>query len=357
MGDFYEIDFRPVHRTDSGDAVAIRFQIGPQWFVHVVDGGYESTAADLGWHIRQTYGTGHINRIVVTHPDQDHAEGLAPILREFTVDELWMLRPWSYCSELLPHFARYSSVENLRVRLRGDYPYIAELERIALLKGTPILEPFQGAYIGPFVVLAPSRQRYLQLILESERTPQRSIRSRNLLAGLFAPVRAAARFIRAGWGSEKFSTEETSVENEMSVIQYARLCSHRILLTGDAGRQAMTEAADFAPFAGLALPGIDKFQAPHHGGRRNLSTEILDRWLGPRLAQPLHRGQERFTAMISAAKEDPEHPRKAVIRGLLHRGAFVVTTKDGGFRVAGGNAPARGWKNMDQVPYPDEQED
>jgi len=77
-------------------------------------------------------------------------------------------------------------------------------------------------------------------------------------------------------GSEKFSDEDTSVENEMSVVQYAFLNGHKIVLTGDAGRQAMTEAADYAPVAGLVLPGVTRFQAPHHGGRRNLSTELLD---------------------------------------------------------------------------------
>src|SRR5882762_448093 len=118
MSDFYEIDFLPVHTAKSGDAIAIRYQIGPNWYVHVVDGGYESTAPILASHIKTFYGTRHINRVVVTHPDKDHAEGLAPILEEFTVDELWMLRPWLYADALLPHFARYSSSCAVADRLR-----------------------------------------------------------------------------------------------------------------------------------------------------------------------------------------------------------------------------------------------
>jgi beta-lactamase superfamily II metal-dependent hydrolase len=357
VSDFYEIDFLPVHRSDSGDAITIRYQIGAEWFVHVVDGGYDSTAQDVAQHIVQRYGTDYINRVVVTHPDQDHAEGLAPLLRQFRVGELWMLRPWLYARELLPHFVRYSSVDDLVARLREDYPYIAELERIAMQKGIPICEPFQGSKIGPFAVLAPSRQRYLDLVLESEKTPQRSVRSRNFIYGLLAPIRGAVRFIRAGWGSEKFSPEDTSVENEMSVVQYSVLSGNRILLTGDAGRDAMTEAAHFAPYAGALLPGIDRFQVPHHGGRRNVSTAILDLWLGPRLVQPLPAGQTRFVAMISAAKEDQEHPRKAVVRAMIHRGAFVATTENGSFCISGGSAPNRGWSSMQPASYPDEQED
>jgi hypothetical protein len=94
MPDFYEIDFLPVHTSKSGDAIAMRYQIGANWWVHVVDGGFTSTAPDLANLIRQTYGTNLINFMVVTHPDKDHAEGLAPILESFDVGELWMLRPW-----------------------------------------------------------------------------------------------------------------------------------------------------------------------------------------------------------------------------------------------------------------------
>jgi hypothetical protein len=124
----------------------------------------------------------------------------------------------------------------------------------------------------------------------------------------------------AAWGSEKFSSEATSVENEMSVIQYMTLC-------GD------------APLVGLSLPEIDKFQVPHHGGRRNLSTEILDRWFGPPLDRPLPNGQERFTVAISSAKEDSDHPRKAVLRAMRHRGAFILTTE--GKRSRCRNRPGR----------------
>jgi beta-lactamase superfamily II metal-dependent hydrolase len=354
MNDFYEIDFLPVHTAKSGDAITIRYQINGTWWVHVVDGGYTSTAPDLVTHLQQYYGTRRINRLVVTHPDKDHAEGLALILEHLQVDELWMLRPWVYAQQLLPHFSRYNSLANLVARLRDEYPYIAELERIATRKGTPIYEPFQGAWIGPFRVLAPSRARYLQLAIASEKTPAAS--TGGILSELLKIAKPVIAFIKAGWGSERFSSEETSIENEMSVIQFANLTGHTIVLTGDAGRGALTEAAEFAPQAGLFLPGVYRFQVPHHGGRRNVSTELLDRWLGPRLPTILPDGQERFVAMISAAKEDEDHPRKAVLRAMRHRGALICTTEDGPFTVFN-NAPQRGWPSTRNAPYPNEQEE
>ena len=356
MDDYYEIDFHPVHTSKSGDAITMRYQIGANWYVGMVDGGYTSTAPDVSRHIRSLYGTTRINHMLVTHPDKDHAEGLAPILEEFTVDQLWMLRPWEFARELLPHFGRYSSVQNLIDRLKEEYPYIAALENIAGRRGIRILDPFQGQRVGPFIVLAPSLPRYLQLIIDSEKTPQQSADSRGILSEFMKAITPIIAFIKAGWGAERFSSEETSVENEMSVIQYTQLNGDKIVLTGDAGRGTLAEAADFAPYAGLILPGVTRFQAPHHGGRRNVSTELLDRWLGPRLAHMLPDGSELFTAMISAAKEDTDHPRKAVIRALRHRGALIGTTEDGMLGIWK-NAPPRDWIPLRNEAYPDEQED
>jgi len=357
MADFYEIDFHPVHTSKSGDAITMRYQIGPNWSVGVVDGGYTSTAPDITKHIKSAYGTTRINHVLVTHPDKDHAEGLAPILEEFTVDQLWMLRPWAYAQQLLPHFARYRSAQNLIDRLKDEYPYIAELENIAGRRGIQIFDPFQGRRIGPFTVLAPSLPRYLQLIIDSDKTPQQAADSQGILGELMRLVQPVIRFIREGWGAERFSDEETSVENEMSVVQFALLNGDKIVLTGDAGRSALTEAADYAPYAGLILPGLNRFQAPHHGGRRNVSTELLDRWLGPRLPHLRPEGSETFTAMISAAKEDPDHPRKAVRRALLHRGALIGTTEDGLLGIWKNAPPRNNWVPLRNDPYPDEQEE
>jgi beta-lactamase superfamily II metal-dependent hydrolase len=353
LTDYYELDFRQVHTAKSGDAIAIRYQIGTNWTVHLVDGGYSTTAPEVANFIRGTYDTDLINHVVVTHPDKDHAEGLAPILEQFRIGTLWMLCPWHYAAHIIQYFPQYSSVEGLVKRLQREYPYIHDLEKIAIRRGVPIRQPFQGEVIGAFTVLAPSPARYLQLVIQSEKTPKEGPVS--ILSGLMQMAAPLIRFIKAGWGSEKFSPEPTSVENEMSVIQYAFLCGDKIVLTGDAGRDALTEAANFAPHVGLILPGVDKFQVPHHGGRHNLSTEVLDRWVGRRLPQMLPKGQELFEAVVSSAKEDPHHPRKAVLRALLHRGAFIMTTEESHCIVQRNSS--RTWNVVGNTAYPDEQEE
>lgn len=356
MADFYELDFLPVHTSKSGDCITVRYSIfGAPPVLHVVDGGYTRTAPDLAAHINNWHGVPYIDHVVVTHPDQDHAEGLAPILENYHVGKLWMLRPWIYADQLIHHFPRIQSVANLQQRLRDDYPYIATLEKIALKRGIDIQEPFQGCQIGAFRVLAPSPERYGALILRSDRTPQLTAGLGGILADLMQPVKTFARMVRDSWGSERFSSEPTSVENEMSVVQWANIAGDNIVLTGDAGREGMTEAADYAPNVGLHLPGVRQFQVPHHGGRRNLSTELCDRWLGPRLPTLLPAGSEIFYALISSAKEDTDHPRNAVLRAMRHRGAFIATTEDTAFR-AHKNSPNPWPGQLTNVPYPDEQE-
>lgn len=363
MSDFFEIDFLDVESRKSGDAIPLRYQGDDISYIHVVDGGFQDTGQKVIDHIQKYYGNpAYIDHVIASHPDGDHAGGLRTVLETFDVRHLWMLRPWVYADEIIDRFSRFSSVENLKKRLKEIYPNIAALEEIADEKGIPIYEPFQGQGIGAFTVLAPTKERYLDLVVQSERTPEHSEEARKAAAEGFKDffektAGKVASLLKAAWGEEVFSPEETSAENEMSVIQYANLCGKRILLTADAGRGGLAEAADYAPNVGIVLPGIDRFQVPHHGSRRNVSTETLDRWLGPRLSTKPQKGEVRFTAIISSAEKDKDHPRKAVVRACIHRGAKVLTTEGSSLRT-GHNAPEReGWTAAAAVEYPEEQEE
>jgi beta-lactamase superfamily II metal-dependent hydrolase len=360
--DFFEIDFLSVEAKDSGDAIALRYRIEGGTSIHVVDGGFQDTGDHVVEHIRKYYGGSVVDRVVGTHPDGDHLGGLPTVLEKLTVREVWMLRPWMYAHEIIHRFKNVGSVDYLIRALKEAYPNAAAVEEIANRKGIPIREPFQGAAIGPFRVLAPTKARYLDLVVNSERTPDaaegpaKSLLRASLGAALTKAAQAVASLAKAAWGVEVFSSEDVSAENKMSIIQYARLCEKSILLTADAGVESFSEAAAYAPFAGLTLPGIDRFQGPHHGSRRNVSSEMLDQWLGPRLASKPPKGQEAFTAVISSAKADKDHPRKAVIRGLIHRGAKVIAT-EGRNICTHFNGPDRGWTAVEGEEYPEEQEE
>lgn len=362
-GDYLEVDFLDVQSKDSGDAIPIRIRKDGIVSIHVVDGGFQDTGQHVVSHIRKHYDdSGYIDRVVVTHPDGDHARGLRTVLEDLDVGELWMLRPWLYADELLPRFKNFSNVENLKNRLREVYENIAALEDIAETERITIREPFQGAEIGRFTVLAPKKKRYLDLVVHSERTPEADEEPKEIMeagiGGFFHKAASAvANLVKAEWGVEVFSDEETSAENDMSVVQYAEVCGKRILLTGDSGRTALHEAADYAAAIGIQLPGIERFQVPHHGSRRNISSEVLNRWLGEKRADKPDPGSETCTAIVSVAKEDDDHPRNAVVRACIHRGAKVISTEDGSVLI-GFNAPNRdNWGPIDPLPYPEDQEE
>lgn len=356
MSDSFEIDFLDVESEKSGDAIAMRYCVSGNTRIHITDGGFQSTGEKLVSHIDKYYGKpSFIDLVVVTHPDGDHAGGLRELFSNYRIGEIWMLRPWLYANELLDRFKTFSSARHLVRRLRNDYPNIAALEDLAIQNGTTIKEPLQGSKIGDFFVLAPSRNRYLDLVVESEKTPESAIVAQtSLMESAGVAIRSMASFIAGAWGVEYFPDGDTSPENNMSVIQYARICEKRILLTGDAGRAAMNEAADFAESQGVRLPGIDHIQVPHHGSRHNVSVDVLDRWLGKKRVQAPSTGE--FTAIVSASKKDKDHPRKAVVRAFIHRGANVFTTEGNDFCISS-NAPMReGWVGAQCLSYPFEQE-
>ncbi len=360
MAEFIEIDFLDVETKKSGDAICLRYELNGFRFIHVVDGGYTTTGPRLEDHIRKYYDAPEfIDCVVATHNDGDHARGLVTILENFHVGELWMLRPWEYAAELLPRFARFTTVDGLRRALRDAYSNLAALEDIAIRKNIPIREPFQGASIGAFRVMAPTRARFLDLVVTSDKTPAQAA-ERSIFEDAFAAVLekavSAVNYVRAAWGAEAFPAEDTSNENEMSVVQFTTIDGNKVLLTGDTGRDGLQEVIDYAPMVGLQLPGIDRFQVPHHGGRRNVNSELLDAIVGPRLDN--QGADPHFTACISSAKEDEAHPRKVVVRAMIHRGAKVVTTEGKTFCTSSPNAPKReGWSAVTPEIYPDEYEE
>lgn len=359
MSNSFIIDFLQVGSSKSGDAITIKTVVDGVSEVHIVDGGYQFTGEKICEHIEEHYGVTHrINRVIVTHNDGDHAGGLRTILEKYKVDELWMLRPWEYADELIERFKRWTNVDNLKKHLQELYSNLYALEQIALEKGIPIKEPFQGKQIGNFRVLWPSRESYINLVADSEKTPdtysESAIAGTESVFGSFK--KAVSRLIAALWGEESFPASDTSEENNMSIIQYASIDGRNILLTGDAGRLALNGAAQYAISIYGNVPQITDFQVPHHGSRHNVDTEVLDVWLGRKLDRPYAAGEYKFRSVISASKEDEDHPKKVVVRAIKHRGGKVSTTENGPYAFTYNMEERKGWGPASDLPYPEEQE-
>lgn len=176
IGHSYEIDFLPVGDSN-GDAIVLRYGnlLGSSragFIIHVVDGGYIDTGRTIVNHLNQYYAPGgYIDHVVLSHADNDHVSGLLTVMESFRVGHLWMNRPWAYAAETIDAFHGNYTVDGLREIIRREYPLLAALEDIAARKGTQVHDAFAGTQIGAFRVLAPTKDRYLQLIPQFTRTP------------------------------------------------------------------------------------------------------------------------------------------------------------------------------------------
>ena len=119
--------------------------------------------------------------------------GLKTVLTDYRVERLWMNRPWQHVDELMPKFKNYQDRDRLISRLKRDFPKVAELEEIAAEKGIEIEDVFFGDTIGIFTVLSPLKSTYLDLIVESDKTP---VPAAKMMAKLEDGVSVAA------WGEE-----------------------------------------------------------------------------------------------------------------------------------------------------------
>lgn len=349
-----EIEFFPVGEgSTAGDAITLRYSDGYGGYrIMVIDGGTDSSGEAIVNHIRTVYGTTTVHDVVSTHPDTDHSCGLRAVLRELTVERLWVHCLWSHAPEIVHLFSdpRWT-VAGLQGAIRDRYPVISELVELAEAQGTTIREPFAGEYIGPFLVLAPQRATYQHLIPQFRKTPDADVeylkelniwldrRKSGFLSGL---LEKAEEFVE-NWVTESWYGERlkdggvTAAENESSTVLLGDLGSVRILLTADAGINALNWACDNADSLGVPLQPLDLVQIPHHGSRSNVSPQILDRLLGPIVTEGLSRGT---TAIASVPKDDTKHPRKMVTNAFLRRGAGVSVTQGRKLRLHD-NMPAR----------------
>ncbi|WP_144424008.1 ComEC/Rec2 family competence protein [Herbaspirillum hiltneri] len=321
----YEVDFLPVGEG-SGDAIVIRYGDDTAGYhLHVVDGGRAGTAETIINHITKFYQNYHIDHMVLSHADDDHATGLVGVMEKIKVKNLWMNRPWLYASEILDHFHGNFTLQGLIDDIKGRHPYLVELEELAIKQGTQIHEVFQGSTIGAFKVLAPTRDRYVNSIPDFEKAPERYTTeaagspSFGLLRSL---AEAAKKWLEEKWDVETLAKDtKTSASNESCVVQYGVLGGKGALLTADVGPIGLMEAANFGAQLGLDRP---KFvQVPHHGSRHNVTPSVLDIWLGPKQPQ----GTVVGTAFCSVGSNKADYPRGQVTNAFMRRGFKVYSTR------------------------------
>lgn len=89
-----EVDFLPVgEESKSGDAIALRFGLykNEKWenqTVMIIDGGNSDSGDRLVKHVKEVYKSDKVDRVILTHPDGDHASGLRNVIEQLKVGKI-----------------------------------------------------------------------------------------------------------------------------------------------------------------------------------------------------------------------------------------------------------------------------
>jgi beta-lactamase superfamily II metal-dependent hydrolase len=352
----FEVDLFPVgNKGGSGDAIVVRFGDlnGPRDRQHIVviDGGFTDDGEAIVKFVRDTYSTDYVDLVVSTHPDQDHITGLCTVVEDLTVGGLLLHLPWDHTTDIAELFHDGRVTDNsVGTKLRDELNGARILAEAALERDVKIHEPFAGmsAFDGRLKIVGPSREYYESLILDFRCTPE--------------PVRGSGVLLKAGElahrVAERFDIEtltdegDTSAENQSSVVTLFDFGSQTVLLTGDAGIEALELAADHLDDAGYSSP--DVLQVPHHGSKHNVGPTVLDRLVGPRFS----RDEQRSVALVSAAPDGaPRHPARQVTNALRRRGAYPFATRGKQLRHGHLAPPRLGWTSAEPIPfYPEVEE-
>ena len=348
----YEIDYLPVGDGErSGDAIALRFGnlFGQrkEQFVIVIDGGFLKSGEELVNHIDRYYNTNQVDLVVSTHPDSDHASGLRTVLEKLYVRELAMHLPWKHTDDIENLFKdNRITASGLEKRLEESLQHARDLEKLAIEKGIPIVEPFQGTtrFNGAIHILGPSQDYYKTLLTDFRSMPEPKS-SLGISKPLQMITEEAVKWLKDFWSIDLLDDDEdtTSAENNTSTIILFNLDNHKLLFTGDAGKTALIKAIAYADRLGISLVQMQFLDVPHHGSKRNLNSKILKR-------------MNATIAFISANGNNRKHPAKKVTNALQKHGAKVFVNRKSTLWQRF-NAIERGWSPVSPEKFHDDVEE
>lgn len=359
----YEIDFIGVGEEckKDADAITLRWKDSfGNYKIAVYDGGLQAHGERLEQHLNQYYFDNDnekvIDCVICSHSDLDHATGLKNILEKFEVKALYMNRPWLYVDDVWDKVNDGRIKKNSLIeRLKKEYKHISDLEEIAEEKGIPIYEAFEGTIIeGKLRILSPSKAFYLDLLIESSKTPLEDTSGDNAFSRLLKNVVQYVKNLIETWDSEELRENvSTTAENEMSVVVYGDL-DDNFLLTGDAGIRALDKSITYSDKIGNAIKdNVTFIQIPHHGGRHNVSPSILNRLIGDIVEEGVITGKTAFVSVASSS----DHPLQMVVNAFIRRGVRVYKTKGNIIHHSKDMPDRPGWIALKKLEFNEKVED
>lgn len=334
----YEIDYIPVGKGEKGgDAITFRYGdfADPQkQNVVVIDGGTKESGKMLVEHIKTYYKTSHVDLVVASHLHSDHVSGITEVLNGLTVGKIAMHCPWDYSSQIKRMTNTKSTLQRLETRLEKSLRPLSEIVDIAEAKKIPIIQPFEGEQLlESLYILSPSKDYYHELLANFGITPE--VKEEHRIDKIFSVAKDVISWVAEELHIETLKDDhpDTDSENNSSMVLLFVSDDKKFIFTGDAGKDALNRAIAFAESKKVSLLGIDFFDVPHHGSKRNLGPAILDKLLPKK-------------AFISCPPDgDPKHPSRKVVNAFIRRGCDPCTTKTGKIICQNfGTATRDGWE-------------
>lgn len=268
----------------------------------LIDGG-NADSSEVVQSFLKDRGIRHIENVVCSHPHNDHAAGLIPLLRDsgITVSTLWVHQPQKHPNLPAYRQSRYRDSPTKRVRSAVEgLERIDELVAVAEAKSIEVNEPFAGHDIGFLEVCGPSIKYYRELLPEFADLDHLESQDRK-------PKTFGELYPDANAPSDSLLFDpHTSPENNSSTILTTELNGHTYLFTADAGAQALQHAAGVHDLARCWW-----MQIPHHGSRHNITANLINRF-------------SPENACVSASGKD--HPHQAVVDAFRSMRTEVYST-------------------------------
>jgi beta-lactamase superfamily II metal-dependent hydrolase len=282
----------------------------------LIDGGNSSDSQQVLAFLRRR-GIAYLDHIVCSHPHDDHAAGLIGILNSNQINfgEAWLHLPRNHANfSALQWALSNTSAAKVRRIIQESLETQSKLESAIRNRNKVPREPFVGESIGFLTVCGPTRSFYeeqlaqfadvgkLAELEESLSSYQGRINREEFLQG------------QGAWGQIHLTTEgiglgeaPTEPENESSTILCTVYDGKKLLLTADAGVEALIRAKDSYDLANLTW-----MQIPHHGSRRNINEELIA-YFRPGVA-------------YVSAEGNNKHPRRMVVNAFKSVGTRVFST-------------------------------
>lgn len=321
-----------IDMIDVGDASSCIVWIKddtPNHCVMLIDGGNPDDGKRITDHLDK-YILPHVNRlapdiVIASHPDRDHCGGLAYVLQKYgrNIGELWIHDPAKHMIQgYYTYFKQYLHERPVNVayaHILESLEHADSLISIADSVGIPRVEPFAGLerHNGIIKVLGPSVDFYGTLLpqfsdLEHHLQTRAKLFSERRQEAVYDAVYSILEIMDDNGGSSVLDAEnDTSVENQSSAVVQVLAQSGRYIFPGDAGVAALVDIHQRTP-----LDSLYWLQIPHHGSRRNVTSELLTT-------------MKPNVSYISAVG-NKKHPRRALVNYLKKGGSLVYSTHHNG---------------------------